>query len=188
MLFEGLDRLKRSAVLTTILLVFAGNVLLVLPESVLPFFNAMMGFALLVVSMVSIFDFLSSRKALIHYISLTFGLLCGLLGLLFLVFEGLLTDMLVWLVCVVPVVDGVYGICHALLFARRSGRRGWWILLILSAALIVFGGFVFYNPWMDTTIGRMRVIGGTLMYSAVVSGLRLIWLWPVRRTEGGQAA
>ena len=31
MLFEGLDRLKRSAILSTIILMITGNILLVLP-------------------------------------------------------------------------------------------------------------------------------------------------------------
>ncbi len=184
MLFEGLDRIKRSAIMTTITLMIAGNVLLVLPESILPFFGEIMGFALLVVAVVSIFHYLASKKALIHYIYLTLGLLFGLLGICLLVFEGLLTRILVWLVCVFPILGGLYGIFHAFVFARRSGRKGWWILIVLSLALIVFGGFVFYNPWMESTVGTMRIIGGTLMYTAIVSGLRLIWIWPVQKKEG----
>lgn len=188
MLFEGLDRFKRSAVMTTIILMIAGNILLVLPDSILPYFNELAGFALLVAALVSIFQFLSSRKALIHYISLTVGLICGMLGLFFLVFEDLLTRILIWLVCVFPIVGGLYGIYHALMFARRSGRRGWWILIVMSLALVAFGGFVFYNPWFDSTLARMRVIGATLMYTSVVSGLRLIWLWPIKKSKGEEHA
>lgn len=188
MLFEGLDRIKRSAIMTTIVLMIAGNILLMLPSDILPFFNEIMGFALLVGAVVSIFHFLASKKALIHYIYLTIGLLVGVLGFGFLIFDGLLTIILLWMVCVFPILSGVYGIYHALVFARRSGRRGWWILIVLSAALIVFGGFVFYNPWTSSTEGTMRVIGGTLMYTAIISGLRLVWLWPIKKKEGGQEA
>jgi len=50
----------------------------------------------------------------------------------------------------------------------------------------------FAHPWVTSTAGRLRVVGGTLMYSAVVSGLRLIWLWPIQNVEenveGGQEA
>ncbi len=186
MLFEGLDRIKRSAIMTTIILMLSGNILLLLPESIIPFFNELIGFTLMVAAVVSIFNFLSSKRALIHYINLTLGLLSGMLGLCFLVFEGLLTQILIWLVFGFPLISGLYGIYHALVFARRSGRRGWWILIILSAALLVFAGFVFLNPWMGTTTGTMRVIGGTLMYTALVSGLRLVWLWPIQKPEGGQ--
>ncbi len=186
MLFEGLDRIKRSAVMTTIILMVTGNTLLILPENILPLFNHAIGFMLLVYSVVSVFNFLSSRKALIHYIYLTIGLLGGLLGIIFLVFQDAFNRILIWLVCLLPVFVGIYGIYHALMFARRSGRKGWWILIILSLVLIVFGGFIYYNPWFDSDIGRMRIVGGTLMYSAIVSALRLIWLWPVRKAEGGE--
>ncbi len=188
MLFEGLDRIKRSAIMTTIILMITGNILLILPESILPLFNHVVGFALTVFSVVSVFHFLSSKKALIHYIYLALGLLGGLLGLIFLVFQDVFNQILVWLVCVLPIIMGLYGIYHALVFARRSGRKGWWILIVLSVILIVFGGFIFYNPWFDSTDGRMRVIGGTLMYTAVVSALRLIWLWPVQKEKGGKNA
>ncbi len=188
MLFEGLDRIKRSAVMTTIILIITGNILLILPEDLLPGFNYVIGFVLLVFSVVSVFHFLSGRKALIHYINLTIGLLCGLLGMVFLVFQDVFNQILVWLVCLLPVAVGLYGIYHAFLFARRSGRKGWWILIVLSFLLIAFGGFIFYNPWFDTTVARMRIVGGTLMYTAVVSALCLIWLWPVRNTGEGEKA
>ncbi|MCR5295368.1 MAG: DUF308 domain-containing protein [Lachnospiraceae bacterium] len=188
MLFEGLDRIKRSAIMSTIILMIAGNILLMLPSDILPFFNEIMGFALLVTAVLSIFHYLASKKALIHYVYLTIGLLAGMLGLCLLIFEGLLTAILLWMVCIFPILSGLYGIYHALVFARRSGRRGWWILIVLSAALIVFGGFVFYNPWMDSTEGTMRIIGGTMMYTAIISGLRLVWLWPIKKKEGGQEA
>lgn len=188
MLFEGLDRIKRSAIQTSIILMIAGNILQVLPADILPLFNQVIGFALMVYSVLSVFHFLSSKRALIHYIHLTLGLFAGLLGIIFLTFQDLFISTLIGLVCVFPIFSGIYGIYHAMMFARRSGRKGWWILIVLSLALIVFGGFIFYNPWTDTTVGTLRIIGGTMMYTSIVSGLRLIWLWPIKRTEGGQKA
>ncbi len=184
MLFEGLDRIKRRAIMTTIILMITGNVLMILPESILPLLNQAIGFVLLVFSVVSVFHYLSSKKALIHYIRLAVGLLGGLLGIMFIVFRNAFNQILIWLVCALPILIGLYGIWHALIYARRSGRRGWWVLIVLSAVLIIFGGFIFYNPWFDSTVSRMRIVGGTLMYTAVVSVLRLIWLWPVRKAEG----
>jgi len=186
MLFEGLDRIKRSTIMTTIVMIVAGCIMLVLPSEIIPYLSALGGFVFLVAALVSVFDFLSSKRALIHYIYLTIGLLVGMLGVFFLIFENFFVNMLTWLVCLFPVAGGLYGIYHALTFARRSGRRGWWILLILSTVLIVFGGFAFYNPWYDTTESTMRIIGATLMYTSVVNILQLIWLWPVRKENGGQ--
>ena len=66
MLFHGLDKLKRSAIMTTIILMFIGNILLVLPEGALTFLGGAVGFVLLVVSVVMILNFIGSPKALIH--------------------------------------------------------------------------------------------------------------------------
>ncbi len=185
MLFEGLDRLKRDAALSTIILMLLGMIFLVLPDSILPSFGALIGFALLVVSVVSIFDFLASKKVLMNYINLSIGLLGGLLGICFLVLQGFFMGFLMWLISFFPILGGLYGIYHALMFARRVRKKGWWILIVLSLFLVVFGVFVFWNPWMNSVTGAMRVMGGTMLYSSIVSGLRLIWLWPIRKADRG---
>ena len=181
MLFQSLDKLKRNAIMTTIVLMFIGNTLMFVPETYFAFLDSALGFALLVVAVTGIFHFISSGKALIHYIYLALSLFSGLMGIMFFVFDDFLLQLLTWLVGVIPILFGVYGIWHAIAFARRSGRKGWWILIILSAALMVFGGVIFWNPWMDSTRATIQVIGGTLMFSAIISALRLIWLWPIRR-------
>ena len=179
MLFKELDKLKRSAVMTTIILMFIGFILLLLPETYIPFLSSALGFILLVVLVVAVLDYIGSAKALIHYFRLALGLLAGVVGFALFVFDGLFVSALSWLVGTVPILIGMYGIYHALAFARRSGRRGWWILIILSAAMILFGGVIFGNPWVDSPRAVMQVIGGTLMFSAFVSALRLIWIWPI---------
>ena len=172
--------------MTTIVLIFIGNILLLIPEGYIPLLERAIGFVLLVVSLVSVFNFMSSKKALIHFISLFFGLLACLFGFLFFTFDNLLVMMLKWLVGLVPFIAGIYGIYHALAFARRSGRKGWWILIVLSAFLFIFGGFAIFNPWAYSTQAEMQVIGGTLMYSALVSALRLIWIWPIQKEKKGE--
>jgi len=51
---------------------------------------------------------------------------------------------------------------------------------ILSAILLVFLGVViFVNPFWNVPDNLMKVIGGAVFFSAIVSGIRLIWTWPV---------
>lgn len=54
MLFTQLDRLKRGAVPSILLLMFAGFVLLPAPEGVLPFLGSVFGFLLSVFAAVSV--------------------------------------------------------------------------------------------------------------------------------------
>ena len=44
---------------------------------------------------------------------------------------------------------------------------------------------LFINPWWDTPDKLTKVIGGTVLFSSLVSATRLIWTWPLRKTKGG---
>lgn len=181
MLFQGLDRLKRSVLMTTIVLMFIGFIFIIIPDGSIRYISRGLGFLLLVALVFSVFSFLSSSRALFHHLVLVGGLLAGVVGALILSNDSLLENALKWLVGVVPIVSGVYGVYHAFVFARRSGRKGWFILVILSVLLVLFGAVVFFNPWKDNTSALMKIIGGSLLFSSLVSGLSLIWIWPIHR-------
>lgn len=181
MLFEELDKIKRDAVMMTIVLMFIGLLLLTIPEVYILFLEGTLGFVLLVASVLAILRFLSGTRVLMHYIELVIGLAGGMLGIMIMLYEGLFLWILSWLVGILPILSGIHGIFHAVAFSRHSGRKGWWVLVVLSALLIVFGGFVFWHPWMTSTQAMLQVVGGVMLYSALVSGLKLIWLWPVRQ-------
>ncbi|MBP0973797.1 MAG: DUF308 domain-containing protein [Oscillospiraceae bacterium] len=181
MLFEELDKIKRDAVMMTIVLMFIGLLLLLIPEVYILFLEGTLGFTLLVAAALSVLRFLSGSKVLMHYIELVFGLGAGLLGIMIMLYEGLFLWIVSWLVGILPILSGIHGIFHTLAFLRHSGKKGWWVLIVLSALLIVFGGLVIWHPWLTSTQGMLQVVGGVMLYSALVSGLKLIWLWPVQR-------
>ena len=183
MLFDELDKLKRSAIMTSIVLMFIGVLLLIIPLTIFDLFNNLLGFALIVTFVVIALDFLTSKKAIINYIIFVFGMILGTLGFVLLIFEAFLISILYILVGLIPIIGGLYGVVHALLFARTSGKKGWWILIILGLVLIAFGVVQFINPWNDTTEGIVKVIGGTLMATSLISGLRLFWLWPIQSSK-----
>ena len=173
MLFQNLDRIKRSAIMSTIVLMFIGLILLLIPESYFSFLSFILGFVFSVILVLSILNFIGeTNKTLLSYIKLTLGL-----------FDGQLLSILSWVVGRVPMHLGTYGMYHAVAFARRSGRTAWWILIILSGFLILFGAMVFWNPWMDYSDAAIKVIGGALLYSSFVSAMSLIWIWPIKTGE-----
>ncbi|MBR3629211.1 MAG: DUF308 domain-containing protein, partial [Oscillospiraceae bacterium] len=105
----------------------------------------------------------------------------GMLGIMIMLYEGIFLWILSWLVGIFPILSGIHGIFHTLAFLRHSGKQGWWVLVLLSALLIVFGGIVLWHPWLTSTQAMLQVVGGVMLYSALVSGLKLIWLWPVQK-------
>ena len=181
MLFKKLDKLKRDAIMMAIILMLAGVFLIIIPESYINYTGGFIGFFLLVISAAAVFDFIGSKKALIHYIELAAGLFIGLFGAALFIFESLFIDMLSFFSGIIPTALGVAGIAQALILARRSKRRGWWILIILSSLLLIFGILVFINPLLVTPKAIMEIIGATLIYSAAISLLRLIWIWPIHK-------
>lgn len=181
MLFQELDKLKRDVIMSSIVLMFGGAFLLILPEDYVPMITDALGFGLLVLALLAVFGFIGGAKVPLQYFKLCLGLLAGIGGVALWIFDVLFIGLLVLLVGSVPIVSGLFGAFHAVAYARRSGRSGWWILLILSLALFCFGCFAFFNPWMETGQAVMRVTGGVLMGSSIINGLRLIWLLPQRQ-------
>ena len=147
MLFAELDKMRRNVVMTAIVLVFLGFVFLAVPEAYIPFLGSATAFVLAVSSIVSILEFVTGPKTLMRYFGLAGALVVGLVGVLLFVFDDLFMTLLRVLVSAVPIVVGIYGVYHALVFARRSGRRGWWVPLVLSLFLMAFGTVSAINPW-----------------------------------------
>ena len=183
MLFQTLDRLKRQSILAAVLMMAFGVFMLICPENYINAIVVTVGFVMIIFSIVRILEFITGKKALIHYLIFTGSLVIALFGIVILIYNEDLLRALGWLFGFVLVQDGVFTLLNALIFARRSSRRGWWILLVLSAVLTALGVLIFLNPWWDSPNLLMKVIGGALLFSACVSALRLIWVWPFRSEE-----
>ncbi len=189
MLFQTLDKIKRQSILAAILMMAFGVVMLICPESYVNTLVVTVGYGMIIFAIVEMLEFLSSKKALIHYIIFTGALIIAILGVFILIYNQDLLKALGWLFGFVLVQDGLFSLLNALLFARRSNRKGWWILIALAAALMALGVLIFLNPWWDSPTLLMKAIGGALLFSAFVSVLRLIWVWPFKNEkEGGEDA
>ena len=100
-------------------------------------------------------------------------------------FRDDILQVLAWLFGFLLVVDGARTAVHSFTYARRSQRKGWQLLTLLSLLLITAGVILFVNPWWNSTDSLAKVIGCAVLFSSVVSAMRLIWTWPLRNTEGG---
>ena len=185
MLFQTLDKLKRQSILAAILMMALGVVMLICPESYVNTLVVTVGYGMIVFALVEMLEFVASRKALIHYILFTGALIIAILGVFILIYNQDLLKALGWLFGFVLVQDGLFTLLNALLFARRSNRKGWWMLAVLAMALMVLGVLIFLNPWWDSPSLLMKVIGGALLFSALVSALRLVWIWPFKSEKEG---
>lgn len=185
MLFDSLDKLKRNSILSAILLIFLGAVIIICPQSYIPALTLAFGYILVIISIILILNFLSSKKSLMDYVKFTGSLILGIVGLAVLLYRNDVMRVLAWLFAFLLILDGARTMFHAFTYARRSQRKGWWVLTILSGVLIVTGIVLFINPFWNTSDTLMKAIGCAVFFSAIVSGIRLIWTWPLRKSKGG---
>ena len=75
---------------------------------------------------------------------------------------------------------GIIDMSSALMYARRAERSGWQVLVVLSALQILFGLVVLFNPWWSEPGKLFDVIGRMLLFSSVVSIVRLVLVWPIK--------
>ena len=180
MLFQELGKLKRSSIMTSILLAGFGILMIICPKQYVNALVATLGYWALVFAAVMVLEFISGKKALMNYIYFTGALILALLGIAIVAFETDVVRIVGLIFGVVLVGDGTVGIVNAWMYARRAGRKGWWVLIVLNVLMILCGLVVLVNPWWNEPTMLFDVIGGMLLFSSIVSIVRLFYLWPVR--------
>ena len=180
MIFQELNKLKRRTIMSSIILIVIGILMILCPDEYNRTMIGLMGAVLLVFSIIGILEFLGSNRALIRYIYLTGWLVLGIVGFAVLVFEINSLYAVGWIFGAFLVLSGIWDIINAFVYAKRSGRKGWWILVLLALVLVALGIIVLINPRWESFGIFFKVIGVTMLFSSLVSILRLIWIWPIK--------
>ena len=169
MLFQELGKLKRSSIMTSIIMMAVGILMIMCPEQ----------YVSALVAAVEVLQFISVKKTLMNYIYLTGALIVALLGIAVLVMENIVGVMGL-IFGLVAIVDGGITVFHAHTYVRRAEGQGWQLLMVLGGLLVLFGLIVLINPWWNEPIKLFDVIGGMLMFASVVSIARLVFIWPIK--------
>ncbi|MBR2122700.1 MAG: DUF308 domain-containing protein [Lachnospiraceae bacterium] len=180
MIFQTLNKFKQRTIMNSIVLIVAGILMLICPADYIPSMIGTAGAVMLVIAIIGVFDYLDSKKSLMNYVLLTGWLLLGIAGTVVLLFEINSLYVVSWLFGIFLIISGIANIVNAYVYAKRSGRRGWQTLIVLGCALIVFGIIVFINPWMHSFTRLFKTVGVMVLFSSLVSILRLIWIWPIK--------
>lgn len=186
MLFQALGKIKQTTIMIAIVLVAVGVIMLLCPAGYVDALVTLVGYVMLVLAAVLIFDFIGSGKKTSDYISFVVALVFVLAGIAVIVFNDNLLFVLSIVFGVILMLDGVHSLVYSVMFARRSGSKGWPLLLALSILQILVGLFVIINPWWTTEAALLRVIGCALLLAALVAVCRVILIWPIRKEKGGE--
>ena len=180
MLFQELGKLKRSSIMASILLAAFGILMIIGPKQYVNALVATLGYGMLILAAVMALDFISGKKTLMSYVYLTGALILTLVGIAIVAFEADTVRVVALIFGVVLVAGGIVGIVNAWMYVHRSGRSSWWVLVVLNALLVLCGLIVLVNPWWNEPTMLFDVIGGMLLFSSIVSIVRLIYTWPIR--------
>ena len=185
MLFDSLDKLKRNSIMSAILLIALGVIIMICPKEYISSLTLVFGYTLVVVAIVMILNFFSGKKSLMEYLKFSGALILGIVGICVLVFRSDIMRVLAWLFGFLLILDGARTMIHSFTYSRRSKRKAWWVLTILSLLLIASGVILSVNRWWDTPEMLMKVIGCAIFFSSIVSAVRLFWTWPLKNEKGG---
>lgn len=180
MLFQELNKIKRTSINISLVLMTLGLIMVICPERYVDSLIEGLGYVLLVAATVMVLHYLSSKKVLFNTIQLMAALIIALVGISVLAFKEHILHILGWSFGILLILQGVEAIYSALMYVRPSKRRAWWLLAILALLLLALGVLIFLNPWWDTPADLVKVIGATLLFDALVGVLRLIWIWPIK--------
>lgn len=181
MIFQELTKLKRTTVMIAIVLIAIGVLMLICPEEYMTIMIGTLGDVMLIAAVLGILEFISSNRSMIRFVYLTGWIIMGIVGTAVMLFEIDTLYTVGWLFGAVLILGGLSNITIALVYAKRSGRKGWWILILLALLEIACGVIIFINPWWNTASKLFKVVGGMVLFSSFVVILRLIWLWPINR-------
>ncbi len=179
MLFQELGKLKRSSIMTSIIWMAVGVLMIICPPQYVDSLVQVLGYGLVIFAAVMVLDFISSKRVLMNYIYLTGALIIALLGIAVLVDTNMVRGI-GWIFGLLLIADGIFSEFNTMLYIKRSQRKGWQSMIVLSGLLILFGLIVLVNPWWNEPTKLFDVIGGMLLFSSVVSILRLVFIWPIK--------
>ena len=181
MLLDVLDKIKQQTIITSILLMILGLLMIVIPEQYDGILINILGYIVIILGAVMVWDFIASEKKLVNWILFIFAQLLIFLGVFVLVLGNDTMTVLSVLFGILLIVDGFHSAMHAWMYARRSGKKMWGLLLLISILLMVAGLTILNNPWWKTAHSLMKVIGGTLLFAAAAGIFRLVMVWPIRK-------
>ena len=180
MLFQSINKIKRSSIIMSMTLIALGIVMIICPGNYTMSLISALGYASVVLAIVMALEYLDSKKTIVNGILLIAAMALGLLGVAVVVFKDSVLQILGWTFGILLILQGIELFYNALMYVRPARRSGWWFLSILAVALMAAGVLILLNPWWSTPQILLKVIGLALLFDAAVGIIRLVFIWPIK--------
>ncbi|MBQ7566262.1 MAG: DUF308 domain-containing protein [Oscillospiraceae bacterium] len=174
-LVAGAKSLRRSIIIADIAICLLGLLMIIFPGQSQNVICIAIGVILCILGILRVvMHFSTDRVVVLGSFALVAGVALVGLGVLVILHPEVLAAELMLVFGIGLIVSGVMKIQYAIDFARL-GVRGWWLELLLAAALIAFGVIVLCNPFA-TADALMIYVGISLVVSSIcdlISVLRI---------------
>ena len=178
MIVQELSKLKRRLIMSTIELMVFGILMIICPEKYIVTMIGAIGAVLMIMAMLGVLEYLGSDKNLMNYISLTVALILGIIGTVIQVFEVHSFVAISNLFGIFLILSGIGILLNARAQMKRTQHRHWQVMCVLALIMVACGLILFVHPWWNTHVVLFNLVGVMMLYSAFVSLLLLVWIWP----------
>ncbi len=180
MLFQSINKIKRSSIIVSLILITLGVVMMICPGNYTMALISAMGYSGMILAVVMGLEYLDSKKTVVNGVLLFMALLIGLLGMAVVVFKDSVPQILRWTFGIVLILQGAEFLYNAIMYVRPAGRKGWWLLAVLAVLLIAGGLLILLNLGWDTPQMLLKAIGLALLFDALIGIIRLVFIWPIK--------
>ena len=178
MLSKQLGKIKQFSILMSAFFIFLGLANMLWPLEMIQFLMIALGVIMLILFVLTIFLFISSKKDILHMILLVFGFFCALIGGLILGYPENAARGISIAFGMVIILGGLISIVFAWLFSKRKEQRHIYSMLF-SCVPILLGFIIIFYPWDD--VGALtKSVGAAMFVTALIFGITMIWSWQER--------
>lgn len=167
-------KIKNLSIITIIASLIIGVILLIRPEETLRYISLFCGATLIALGAAAWISYFSKTKSTLQAI---LGTVSAVAGIVICIKYESIISAIIFLFGLFILISGIVDLFTAI-DARKFRFSSWIVSLILSAATVILGLLVVFNPF-DSMLGLTRLLGVGLILYAVMD---LIALVQIRKT------
>lgn len=173
---------KLSKIFSKIIMAAVGIILLIQPGAALVSLIQFLGIALLIIGGFGVISYIfSQRKGVISTLLFIGSIILALAALIPTFKPAMLVAIFPFVVGIVIAFNGLAGVFEAI--SMRTFSRIWGVPLLLSVLTVAAGCVIAFYPF-ETVELLVRIVGGVLIYHAVVGLFMAVTYKPIVEPDG----
>lgn len=158
-------RMITYSMITSLLTILVGIVLLIVPELTNKVVGIIVGIIFLIEGLVSIYKYFHREGAKLYNLSLVFGVLYSILGIVIIIYPFTVVEFVTVCLGLFMIINGASKVNYAL-WLKKGTEDSWLVTLATGILISIIGILVIFNPFASLTLtklaGAFLIITGIL--------------------------